>query len=124
MSILGAKKWWTGGRRRCPPYDGSVSDPVPITDSLDSMMRSLRGSDRAQIAGVFGRWDEAVGDAIAAHLRPVKFDRGVLTVEADDNAWATEARFVAGRVIGRLDEVAGVRVERLEVRVAQRRRTR
>jgi predicted nucleic acid-binding Zn ribbon protein len=100
-----------------------MSDPVPITDSLDSVMRSLRGTDRAQIAGVFGRWEEAVGAVIAAHLRPVKLDLAVLTVEADDAAWATEAKFVAGQVIERLRTVAGVRVERLEVRVAGARRS-
>ena len=61
----------------------SVSDPVPITRSLDSIMKSLRGTDRIQIGGVFGRWDDAVGPAVAAHVRPVRLDQGVLTVEAD-----------------------------------------
>lgn len=95
-----------------------MNDPVPITTSLDSMMRSLRGTDRKQIGGVFGRWDEAVGATVATHVRPVKFDRGVLTVEADDAAWATETKFISGRLIERLAEVAEVQVARLEVRVA------
>ena len=57
-----------------------VSDPVPISRSLDSIMKSLRGTDRIQIGGVFGRWDDAVGPAVAAHVRPVRLDQGVLTV--------------------------------------------
>ncbi len=98
-----------------------MPDPVPLTRSLDGLMRSLRGADRIQIGGVFGRWDDAVGEHLAAHLRPVKLDHDVLLVEADDPAWATQAKFLADTIITRLAEVAGVRLERLEVRVAGRR---
>lgn len=98
-----------------------MADPVPITESLDSVMRSLRGTDRVQIGGVFGRWDDAVGDAVAAHVRPVRLDDGVLTVEADDPAWATQVKFLSSTIIDRLADVAGVRIERVEVRVGRRR---
>ena len=98
-----------------------MADPVPITASLDSVMRSLRGTDRVQIGGVFGRWDDAVGDAVAAHVRPVRLDDGVLTVEADDPAWATQVKFLSSTIITRLADVAGVRIERVEVRVGHRR---
>ena len=43
-------------------------------------MKSLRGTDRIQIGGVFGKWDMAVGENVAAHVRPVRLDQGVLTV--------------------------------------------
>ena len=96
-----------------------VPEPVPLTSSLDAMMRSLRGTDRIQIGGVFGKWDEAVGPSVAAHLRPVKLDRGVLLVEADEAAWATQAKFLADTIVDRLRTVAGVEIERVEVRVAR-----
>ena len=99
----------------------TVADPVPISRSLDSVMRSLRGTDRIQIGGVFGRWDDAVGATVAAHVRPVRLDHGVLTVEADDPAWATQVKFLTATITERLAEVAGVTVERVEVRVAPRR---
>lgn len=98
-----------------------VSDPVPISKSLDSIMKSLRGTDRLQIGGVFGRWDEAVGPTVAAHVRPVRLDQGVLTVEADEPAWATQVKFLAGTITARLAEVAGVEIERIDVRVGPRR---
>ena len=97
----------------------TVPEPVPLTSSLDAMMRSLRGTDRLQVSGVFGKWDEAVGPSVAAHLRPVKLDRGVLLVEADEPAWATQAKFLADTIVDRLRAVAGVEVERVEVRVAR-----
>lgn len=92
---------------------------MPISTSLDAVMKSLRGTDRIQIGGVFGRWEDAVGPTVAAHVRPVRLDEGVLTVEADEPAWATQVKFLAGTITARLAEVAGVRIERVEVRVAR-----
>ncbi len=94
-----------------------MADPVPISRSLDSIMKSLRGTDRIQIGGVFGRWEDAVGTTVAAHVRPVRLDDGVLTVEADEPAWATQVKFLSGTITSRLAEVAGVHIERIEVRV-------
>lgn len=96
-----------------------MADPVPISESLDSVMRSLRGTDRIQIGGVFGRWDDAVGPAVAAHVRPVRLDERVLTVEADDPAWATQVKFLSATITARLAEVAGVVVDRIDVRVGR-----
>ena len=98
-----------------------MAEPVPITKSLDGIMKSLRGTDRIQIGGVFGKWADAVGPNVAAHVRPVRLDQGVLTVEADDAAWATQVKFLSGKITSRLEEIAGVQVERVEVRVSRTR---
>lgn len=95
-------------------------EPVPISSSLDGVVRSLRGPSRAAVGGVFGRWDEAVGAQIAEHVKPLKFDQAVLVVEVDDPAWATQVKFVTPTIIERLRTVAGVVVERIEVRVERR----
>ena len=81
-------------------------------------MRSLRGgAGRAEVGGVFGRWDEAVGPALAANVRPVRLEHGALLVEVDDPAWATQVRFLADDLRRRLRDVAGVDVASIEVRV-------
>jgi len=103
-------------------YGEGVSDPVPISTSLDAMMKSLRGTDRIQVGGVFGKWDVAVGTQIAAHVKPVKLDQGTLLVEADTATWATQVKFLSDRIVTRLREEAGVTIERVEVRVASKRR--
>lgn len=97
-----------------------MREPVPISNSLDGVVRSLRGPSRSAVGGVFGRWDEAVGEQIAAHVKPVKLDGGVLVVEVDDPAWATQVKFLASTITQRLTEVAGVTVDRIEVRVERR----
>jgi len=96
-----------------------MKEPVPLTASIDSIMSSLRGTDRVQIGGVFGRWTDAVGQNVADHVRPVRLDQRVLTVEVDEAAWATQVKFLSATIIRRLHEVAGVDIERVDVRVGR-----
>jgi predicted nucleic acid-binding Zn ribbon protein len=105
-------------------------EPLPIGDSLNSVIRSLRnesasatsadqtsGETARQMGGVFGRWVEAVGDAIAAHVKPIKLDGTKLVVEVDDPAWATQLRFLEATLKERLLEIAGANIETIEARV-------
>jgi predicted nucleic acid-binding Zn ribbon protein len=101
-------------------------DPIPIGESLNSVVRSLRndtpdsvssGQTASQMGGVFGRWAEAVGDAVANHVKPVKLDGAKLVVEVDDPAWATQLRFLETTLKQRLLEVAGVTIDTIEARV-------
>ena len=97
-----------------------MREPVPISNSLDGVVRSLRGPSRSAVRGVFGRWEDAVGPQIAAHVTPVKLDEGVLVVEVDDPTWATQMKFLTPTITQKLAEIAKVRVERIEVRVERR----
>jgi len=99
---------------------GHGNDPVAISESLDGVVRSLRGPSRRAVGGVFGRWVDAVGPQVADHVRPLKLDGGVLTVEVDDPAWATQVKFLAPTVIERLASVAGVEITKIDVRVDRR----
>ena len=93
-------------------------EPVPVTAALDGLLRSLRGgAGRAEVGGVFGRWEEAVGPQIAAHVRPVRLEHGVLLVEVDEPAWSTQVRFLSDDIRRRLREESGVEVAAVEVRV-------
>lgn len=93
---------------------------VSLAVSLDGVVKSLRGPSRRAVGGLFGRWDEAVGEQVAQHVRPIKLDGGVLSVEVDDPAWATQVKFLAPTIIARLADVAGARVDQLQVRVDPR----
>jgi predicted nucleic acid-binding Zn ribbon protein len=97
-----------------------MREPISISNSLDGVVRSLRGPSRSAVSGVFGRWEDAVGAQVAAHVTPLKLDDGVLVVEVDDPAWATQVRFLTPTIVERLDEIARVRVTRVEVRVDRR----
>ena len=111
-------------------------DPVPIGDSLDGVLRSLRNDTAgssgsvgdapagraathtaSQMGSVFGRWAEIVGDAVATHVTPLKLDGVKLVVEVDDPAWATQLRFLEATMKQRLLEVAGAKIDVIEARV-------
>ena len=97
----------------------SNAGPVRIGDALGEVASTL-GAGRADVVGaVFGRWDDIVGPAVAAHVSPVRVDGGTLVVSADHPAWATQIRHLAPDILARLSEVCGARnaLERLEVRV-------
>ncbi|MCU1503599.1 MAG: hypothetical protein JWM12_2953 [Ilumatobacteraceae bacterium] len=107
---------------------GFATRPVPLSDSLAGVVRALRNEERtgnvgagvAAMGGVFGRWDDAVGAAVAAHVQPVKLDGTTLVVEVDDPAWATQLRFLEATLRERLAAVAGAVIEKVEVRVRRR----
>lgn len=107
-----------------------TDDPISLGQSLEIVVRSLRpdaepgrGADQrpAVVGGVFGRWEDAVGEALAAHVQPVRLDGTRLIVEVDDPAWATQFAFFDATVRERLLEIAGATVERIDVRVGRRR---
>jgi len=89
---------------------------------MDSLVRSLHGGTQragaAAMGGVFGRWTEVVGEAMAAHVHPVKLERDRLIVEVGEPAWATQVRLLSDRIRERLVEVVGVSVATIDVRVA------
>lgn len=101
-------------------------EPVKLGDSLHGVVRSLRpessGPTASALGGVFGKWEVAVGPAVAEHVHPLKLEGSTLVVQADDPAWATELKFLEGTLRERLREVTGAVVEKIEVRVGQRRR--
>jgi hypothetical protein len=100
--------------------ESSDDDPVTLSASLDGVVKSLRGPSRRAVGGLFGRWGDAVGAQVADHVRPLKLDGGVLTVEVDDPAWATQIKFLTPMIIERLASVAGVTVDKIQVKVDPR----
>jgi predicted nucleic acid-binding Zn ribbon protein len=93
--------------RRLRGYSGpgpDPRDPQPFGAVLDRLMKA-RGWEKPKAeATVFGAWERVVGPDIAKHSRPVKLDAGVLTVEAESTAWATQLRLLAA---GLLKNIAG-----------------
>lgn len=98
-------------------------DPMPVSASIDRILQSLRAPARAQVQGVFGRWEELVGPQIAAHVTPVRLEGDLLVVEVDDPAWATQVKMLSSDLRHRLAEGADVTIARIEVQVRSARRT-
>ncbi|WP_239080662.1 DUF721 domain-containing protein [Paractinoplanes brasiliensis] len=91
-----------GQGRRLRGYSGpgpDPRDPALFGDVLQRLMKA-RGWERPKAeATVFGAWEKVVGPDIAKHSRPIKLDAGVLTVEAESTAWATQLRLLAAKLL-------------------------
>jgi predicted nucleic acid-binding Zn ribbon protein len=120
----------TGAGGRCAavstwrpaPGDRSTRGATPVGASLAGEVRRLGGPDAAVVRQVFGHWGDLVGPAVAARSRPRTLRDGVLTVEVEDPAWATQLRWLQAQVLARIGEVApGAAVTELVVRVTGQR---
>lgn len=93
---------------------------VTLQQQLSRLLGSLGSDDATSVRGVFGAWRELVGEAVAEHVQPVKLDRSILVVEADDPHWATEMRFLESSVCARLSQRTTTPVTSLDVRIKRR----
>lgn len=77
----------------------------------------LRGAE-AQRA--MREWATVVGETLATHTLPERFDHGVLWVAASGSAWAQELRLRRETVVARLNEIAGESDLFTDIRVGTR----
>ena len=102
-----------------PTDDGA--EPSSVRSSLDRVMRRLGGPSADATTGIFGRWEELVGDGVAANSRPVALRDTTLVIAVTDPAWATQLRFLESQIVTRLQVELGARtVTEIEVRVRPR----
>ena len=93
-------------------------DPSALRSSLDRLVRRLGGSSADVAAGVFGRWSDLVGEAVAANSAPVALRGTTVIIAVSDPAWATQLRFLESDLVSRLQAELGVdAVDAIEVRV-------
>jgi predicted nucleic acid-binding Zn ribbon protein len=83
-------------------------DPIAIGAAISDTFRVRGWQRRFDVAKVLGRWEEVVGETVAAHCRPVRLDdQGMLDVVADSAVWATQLTFLQGTLLDRLGKVCG-----------------
>jgi predicted nucleic acid-binding Zn ribbon protein len=112
------------GRRRRARDPG----PRPLGDALDALVADLGAPGPAGAGGpervpagalgqAFARWEEIAGEAMARHVRPLRWSGGVLVLAADHPAWATQARADGTGLSARVRDLTGAAPERIEVTV-------
>jgi predicted nucleic acid-binding Zn ribbon protein len=99
----------SGGRR---PGDAG---PRRVAESLDAVVRPIAPQGATAFGTIFGRWEEIVGPAVAAHVRPVRATAEAIVVAADHPAWATQVRALGPTLLAQIAEAAGFTPARLEV---------
>jgi predicted nucleic acid-binding Zn ribbon protein len=56
-------------------------------------------ADPSMLSMVFSQWERLVGADIAAHAKPRSLHGGVLVLEVDHPAWATQLRYMSFDII-------------------------
>jgi predicted nucleic acid-binding Zn ribbon protein len=101
-----------GGRERRAGQPGRAArrgreDPQPLGAAIEGLLDDQGWRTAAAVGSVFGRWEQIVGAALAAHTRPGGFTDGELLVIADSTAWATQVRLLRAQLIRRLNTELG-----------------
>ena len=86
---------------------GRREDPQPLGVAIEGLLDDQGWRTSAAVGSVFGRWEQIVGEALAAHTRPGGFTDGELLVIADSTAWATQVRLLRAQLIRRLKSELG-----------------
>ena len=82
-------------------------DPQLMKNLLARLVGDHGWDANLRVHGLFGRWNELVGDDIGAHATPESFNDGVVTVRTDSTAWATQLTLLAPQIVARLNEELG-----------------
>lgn len=98
---------------------GAEQDPQPIGEALDAAARRLGSPGVGVLGAIFAHWEDLVGPEVASHACPYRLRAGVLVIEVDQPAWATQLRYLSGDLVRRLGEVAGPDgVREVQIRVS------
>ncbi|MFF4487414.1 DUF721 domain-containing protein [Streptomyces sp. NPDC001544] len=96
-----------GGLRSGARADGR--DPMALGAAINRLITERGWETPAAVGGVMGRWPQIVGDDVAKHCVPEKYDEDerVLVVRCDSTAWATNLRLLGPTLVARLNEDLG-----------------
>ncbi|MYU25495.1 MULTISPECIES: DUF721 domain-containing protein [unclassified Streptomyces] len=96
-----------GGLRSGARADGR--DPMALGPAINRLITERGWETPAAVGGVMGRWPQIVGEDVAKHCVPERYDEDerVLLVRCDSTAWATNLRLLAPTLVARLNEDLG-----------------
>ncbi|WP_062994939.1 DUF721 family protein [Nocardia mikamii] len=100
VRALRRRSGWSGAR----PDD---RDPQLLSAVAGSLAKSRGWSGKVAEGMVFGRWSAVVGDDIAAHADPVSLTDGVLSIQAESTAWATQLRMLQSQILAKINAAVG-----------------
>lgn len=84
-----------------------MKDPLPLSEMLEKLVAGLGPENPMETARLFGAWEQIVGPEVAGRCSPTSLKKGVLKVQADSAAWASEFRYLAPEVINRINQRLG-----------------
>jgi len=83
---------------------GEGRDPGSMAQAFDQLSTSMGWSIHLARADLMEQWPALVGPDVAQHATPVASENGVLDIECDSSAWATQLRLMRADLLRSLLE--------------------
>lgn len=85
---------------------------------VERVLRYLQAPETSVVQSIFSDWPGLVGELVGAHSRPIDVADGILVIEVDDPAWASELGWLADDLVGRIrDRLDTNEINEIQVRV-------
>ncbi len=78
-----------------------------LSSSLDGLLRSYGFGGKLSEYRVFGKWDKAVGEAIARHARPLAVRGTKLLLVVDSPAWMQQLSLMKPQIMEKVNQMLG-----------------
>lgn len=97
-----------------PTSDGlqRVTPPVALNAALEQLLQRRGWARALASATIWTQWAQIVGDNLAQRCEPTTLTRGVLTVRAENQVWATQLRYMTTQLADRANDVLAAPPER------------
>ncbi len=96
--------------RATPAAFSNDRDPQGLGASIDRLVNEQGWQDRSAVAVLLVQWPAIVGPELSEHVTPSGFDEGVLVLQTDSTAWATQLRLLLPDVHRTIDAHLGAGV--------------
>ncbi len=80
--------------------------PQTVGSGVERVLKHLNAPKADVVESVFADWERLVGEVIAKHTRPQRITNGVLVLEVDDPAWASEMEWMSEELLRRISTMA------------------
>lgn len=89
--------------------DRSYRDPKTFHELVQREIRRQGWQKQFSVHKLMNAWEELVGDSVAAHTRPMRFEEETkrLVVQCDSTPWATQLRFMQRSILQSLARQLG-----------------
>jgi predicted nucleic acid-binding Zn ribbon protein len=81
---------------------GHGRDPKGLGDVVGALTASLGWDSPLAQSELMDRWAELAGDETARHSSPVGIENGLLTVQCESTAWATQLRLMRTEIMSHI----------------------
>ena len=83
---------------------GKNRDPKPLSETLASVTSDFGWTSMLAESAIAHNWPDLVGNTLAEHAKVLEVSAGVIRVQCDSTAWATELRRLRAHVLTRIHE--------------------